>query len=174
MNSMEGSRWVFIIQHTTHTFAPQHTTTTTLNQQATQAAYELDSHPSIPQSRHTPTTHLRRLFPLFPLRRSTDALLSGHPRRSVGGVGRICSVVYPLVGLNIKWWSSPSFLTPIHGDVGGSRGKVPYILNLVWSMMWMVIFSPSAAFLSGPTGREAGWTPRSSMNNDNPFTPKAV
>lgn len=49
--------------HFTHTFAPQHTTTTTLNQQATQAAYELDSHPSIPQSRHTPTTHLRRLFP---------------------------------------------------------------------------------------------------------------
>jgi len=88
--------------HFTHTFAPQHTTTTTLNQQATQAAYELDSHPSIPQSRHTPTTHLRRLFPLFPLRRSTDALLSGHPRRSVGGVGRICSLMYSLVGLNIN------------------------------------------------------------------------
>ena len=89
--------------HFTHAFAPKHTTTTTLNQQATQAAYELDSHPSIPQSRHTPTTPLRRLFPLSLLRRSTDALLSDHPLRSVGGVRHICNLMYSLVGLDIKW-----------------------------------------------------------------------
>lgn len=85
-----GSRGVFYnpAHHFTHTFAAQHTTTDTLNQQATQAAFGLDRHPSIPQSRHPPTTsHLRRIFSATPpLRRPPVARPAADPLSFMSGV----------------------------------------------------------------------------------------
>jgi hypothetical protein len=71
--------------HFTHTFAALHTTTDTLDQQATQAAFGLDPHPSIPQSWHPPPLTCDASSPP-PLPRLPVALLSAHPLSFMSGV----------------------------------------------------------------------------------------